>query len=211
VSHEEIAAWEGFAVALVGAAAVLAGLLFVAVSLNMEHILRVRTLPGRAGESVILFLGVLCQCAFLLIAHQSSTALAIEADRDQSFRLGSVDGHRGPRDAITDSAAAQLAHHTACGRSGARPCQWCCQVSPSLIGCRAGCSGWRSRCSSHCARGRPTRGCCLLRWCATSAIAPSMTLRDSGRVPCLRLRHRRPEARSDDLGHVGSVCAGRRS
>jgi hypothetical protein len=29
MSHEDIAAWEGFAVALVGAAAVLAGLVFV--------------------------------------------------------------------------------------------------------------------------------------------------------------------------------------
>ncbi len=32
MSHEDIAAWEGFGVALVGAAAVLSGLLFVAVS-----------------------------------------------------------------------------------------------------------------------------------------------------------------------------------
>lgn len=78
MSHEELAAWEGFAVALVGAAAVLSGLLFVAVSLNMERILRSRTLPGRAGESVIIFLGALCQCAYLLIPHQSDTALAIE-------------------------------------------------------------------------------------------------------------------------------------
>jgi modulator of FtsH protease len=78
VTHEDIAAWEGFAVALVGAAAVLSGLLFVAVSLNMERILRIRTLPGRAGESVILFLGVLVECAYLLIPSQSETALAIE-------------------------------------------------------------------------------------------------------------------------------------
>ena len=78
MSHEEIVEWEGFAVALVGAAAVLSGLLFVAVSLNMERILRIRTLPGRAGESVIIFLGVLCQCAYLLIPHQSPSALAVE-------------------------------------------------------------------------------------------------------------------------------------
>ena len=78
MTHEEIAAWEGFAVALVGASAVLSGLLFVAISLNMAQILRVRTLPGRAGESMILFLGVLVECAFLLIPSQSDTALAIE-------------------------------------------------------------------------------------------------------------------------------------
>jgi len=39
----------GIRVALAGAAAVLSGLLFVAVSLNMAQILRIRTLPGRAG------------------------------------------------------------------------------------------------------------------------------------------------------------------
>ena len=52
MTHEEIAAWEGFAVALAGAAAVLSGLLFVAVSLNMAQILRIRTLPGRARHPV---------------------------------------------------------------------------------------------------------------------------------------------------------------
>lgn len=78
MTHEEIAAWEGFAVALAGAAAVLSGLLFVAISLNIDRILRIRTLPGRAGESVILFLAALVQCAYLLIPSQSDTALAIE-------------------------------------------------------------------------------------------------------------------------------------
>jgi modulator of FtsH protease len=78
MSHEDIAAWEGFAVALAGASAVLAGLVFVAVSINIDRILRVRGLPGRAGESVILFLAALCQCAFLLIPHQPATALALE-------------------------------------------------------------------------------------------------------------------------------------
>jgi hypothetical protein len=78
MTHEEIAAWEGFAVALAGAAAVLSGLLFVAITLNIDRILRIRTLPGRAGESVILFLGALVECAYLLIPSQSDTALAIE-------------------------------------------------------------------------------------------------------------------------------------
>ena len=59
MSHEDIAAWEGFAVALAGAAAVLAGLVFVAVSINIDRILPVRCLPGRAGESVILFITAL--------------------------------------------------------------------------------------------------------------------------------------------------------
>jgi hypothetical protein len=78
VSHEDIAAWEGFAVALAGAAAVLAGLLFVAVSINIDRILPVRGLPGRAGESVLLFLTALTACAFVLIPHQPTTALGVE-------------------------------------------------------------------------------------------------------------------------------------
>jgi hypothetical protein len=77
MSHEEIAAWEGFAVALAGAAAVLAGLVFVAVSINIDRILPVRGLPGRAGESVILFLTALIACAFVLVP-QSATALGVE-------------------------------------------------------------------------------------------------------------------------------------
>src|ERR1700754_3717756 len=61
-----------------GAAAVLAGLIFVAMTMNIDRILGVRGLPGRAGESVILFLGALVECAFLLIPDQPDTALGIE-------------------------------------------------------------------------------------------------------------------------------------
>jgi len=78
MSHEDIAAWEGFAVALVGAAAVLAGLVFVAVSINIDRILPVRGLPGRAGESVILLITALIACAFVLVPHQPATALGTE-------------------------------------------------------------------------------------------------------------------------------------
>jgi hypothetical protein len=77
MSHEELAAWEGFAVALAGAAAVLAGLVFVAVSINIDRILPVRGLPGRAGESVILFVTALVACAFVLVP-QPAIALGIE-------------------------------------------------------------------------------------------------------------------------------------
>ena len=77
MSHEEIAAWEGFAVGLAGAAAVLAGPVFVAVSVNIGRLLPVRGLPGRAGESLILFLTALIACAFVLVPHRS-VALAVE-------------------------------------------------------------------------------------------------------------------------------------
>jgi hypothetical protein len=75
---DEIAAWEDFTAALAGACAVLAGLVYVAVSINIGRILRIRGLPGRAGESVILFLSALCQCAFVLLPYQSVRALGVE-------------------------------------------------------------------------------------------------------------------------------------
>jgi hypothetical protein len=75
---EEIPEWEGFAVALGGASAVLAGLVFVAVSVNIERLLRVPGLPGRAGESVILFISVLSLCGFVLVPGQSLGALGLE-------------------------------------------------------------------------------------------------------------------------------------
>ena len=78
MTHLDIAAWESFAVALAGASAVLAGLVFVAVSINIDRILRVQGLPGRAGESVILLIAAVCVCAFVLVAHQPVTALAVE-------------------------------------------------------------------------------------------------------------------------------------
>jgi len=78
MTHEELAAWASFAVALAGASAVLAGLVFVAVSINIDRILRVQGLPGRAGESVIVLVAAVCECAFLLVPHQPLTALAVE-------------------------------------------------------------------------------------------------------------------------------------
>jgi modulator of FtsH protease len=78
MSIEDIAAWQGFATALVGAAAVLAGLIFLAVSINIGRIMVIPGLPGRAGESVIFFVGALVESALLLIPRQSATALGIE-------------------------------------------------------------------------------------------------------------------------------------
>jgi hypothetical protein len=46
--------WTNFAVALAGVAAVLAGFVFVALSVNLERILQVPGLPARAGEAVIV-------------------------------------------------------------------------------------------------------------------------------------------------------------
>jgi hypothetical protein len=70
--------WVEFGVALAGAAAVLAGLIFVSVSINLEKVLEIHGLPGRAGESIVMFAGVLILSICLLMPGQSSTALGVE-------------------------------------------------------------------------------------------------------------------------------------
>jgi len=77
-ADESLAGWNDFALMLGGACAVLAGLIFLALSINIDRILRVRGLSGRAGESVILFLNAVCLSGFVLMPQQSRAALGIE-------------------------------------------------------------------------------------------------------------------------------------
>ena len=77
-ADQSLAGWNDFALMLGGACAVLAGLIFLALSINIDRILRVRGLSGRAGESVILFLNAVCLSGFVLIPQQSRAALGIE-------------------------------------------------------------------------------------------------------------------------------------
>jgi hypothetical protein len=58
------AEWESLFVAEAGASAALAGLLFVALSINLERILKGTGLPGRAGEAIVLLLTVLVVSTF---------------------------------------------------------------------------------------------------------------------------------------------------
>jgi hypothetical protein len=78
VSAYDAHAWLEFGVAAAGAAAVLTGLVFVAVSINLERVLQVPGLPDRAGESVLMFLGAMVYSLFLLVPGQSTDALGIE-------------------------------------------------------------------------------------------------------------------------------------
>ncbi len=64
-------AWEGFFVAEAGAAAALAGLLFVAVSINLARILEYPNLPTRAGEALAALVVVLAVATIGLVPHQS--------------------------------------------------------------------------------------------------------------------------------------------
>jgi hypothetical protein len=71
-------AWESLFVTEAGVAAVLAGLLFVAVSINLAEVLQHPGLPGRAAEAVGLLVGVLVACTFGLVPGQSRTVLGAE-------------------------------------------------------------------------------------------------------------------------------------
>ena len=71
-------AWTEFAAAAAGASAVLAGLVFVAVSINLEKVLEVKGLPGRAGETIATFLGALIASLLVVVPGQSNTAVGIE-------------------------------------------------------------------------------------------------------------------------------------
>jgi modulator of FtsH protease len=70
--------WHDLFVAVAGASAALLGLLFVAVSINLEKILSFKGLPERALETLLLLLGVLVVSILGLIPAQSTTALGIE-------------------------------------------------------------------------------------------------------------------------------------
>jgi modulator of FtsH protease len=70
--------WSEFSVAVAGASAALTGLLFVAVSINIEQILAIGALAGRALSTMILFVVPLVVGILVLVPGQSSTALGLE-------------------------------------------------------------------------------------------------------------------------------------
>ena len=61
-----------------GASAALAALVFVAVSINVDRILRLQGLPDRALATVLLLLSVVLASLIGLMPGQSRTALAGE-------------------------------------------------------------------------------------------------------------------------------------
>ena len=70
--------WSDLFVAAAGASAALAGLVFVAVSINVERILQFAGLPERALESILLLMTVLLVSIVGLVPGQGSTALGLE-------------------------------------------------------------------------------------------------------------------------------------
>jgi hypothetical protein len=69
----DAAEWSDLFVASAGATAALAGLLFVAVSINVERILAFRGLPERALEALLVLVAALVASVFALAPVQDTT------------------------------------------------------------------------------------------------------------------------------------------
>src|ERR1700753_2570072 len=70
--------WSDLFVASAGASAALTGLLFVAVSVNIQDILKTKALPGRALQTLLLLLSAVVVSLVGLVPGQSPTALGVE-------------------------------------------------------------------------------------------------------------------------------------
>jgi hypothetical protein len=70
--------WHDFFMGTIGASAALTGLLFVAISINLEQILKYPQLPGRAAVTLGVLVSALVVSGFALAPGQSNRALGIE-------------------------------------------------------------------------------------------------------------------------------------
>jgi len=70
--------WTGFGTASATAAGGLAGLLFIAVSINLKQILEIPGLPSRAAQTLILFGTPLVGALLLVVPGQARVALGLE-------------------------------------------------------------------------------------------------------------------------------------
>lgn len=70
--------WHDFFVGSMGASAALTGLLFVAISINLEQILKFPNLPGRAAGSLGVLVCALVVACFGLAPGQGTQAFGIE-------------------------------------------------------------------------------------------------------------------------------------
>ena len=73
-----MAEWSDFFVAEVGASAALAGLVIVAISINLARIIAYPWLPGRAAETLVAPTGVMVVSSYMLVPGQPAVQLAME-------------------------------------------------------------------------------------------------------------------------------------
>ncbi len=86
-----VRAWTELFVASAGASAALTGLLFVAVSVNLERILQFAGLPERALQTLLLLLSAVLVSLICLIPGQSTTVLG--AQRSRASLAATIDLH----------------------------------------------------------------------------------------------------------------------
>jgi hypothetical protein len=71
--------WENFFLGELGASAALTGLIFVGISINLSTIMKSSYLPNRVLEALVVLVAVLFLASLLLVPHQSSFAMGMEA------------------------------------------------------------------------------------------------------------------------------------
>lgn len=74
----DVSEWSDLYVAAAGASAALAGLLFVAVSINIDRILQLPGVPDRALQALLQLLSVVVFSLLVLAPGQSIEALGVE-------------------------------------------------------------------------------------------------------------------------------------
>jgi hypothetical protein len=74
----QAADWTGFGTAVATAAAALAGLLFISISINLRQILDGPGLPSRAAQTLILFATPLIAAVLVVVPGQARVALGLE-------------------------------------------------------------------------------------------------------------------------------------
>jgi modulator of FtsH protease len=71
-------AWEAFFLAAAGAAAVLTGLIFVGLSINLKKILSIKRLPYRALDALMLLMAALVISSLMLVPEQPLRTIGAE-------------------------------------------------------------------------------------------------------------------------------------
>jgi hypothetical protein len=139
-------AWTDFFLGEVGAAAALAGLLVVAVTINIEKIMSFPLLPGRAAHTVVIIGGALMILSFALFPGATPVAVRLRVPGRRPSR-------RNPRSAAdragVERAARRLPLHL---DHDAVPAGRHLRHSTHYGRCLAGC-GKRSRAILDCHRG----------------------------------------------------------